>query len=316
MNIAAILLAYAVALTVAGPALLRRATWLDRAPRLAIAAWQALSAAVVLAVVLAGLTLVIPVSVVSSDLALFLNACVMMLRSAYATPGGALIATTGLIAAATVAVLACYGVGAELLASGRDRRRHLAVLDVVARRDDGLGALVLDHEIATAYCLPGRGGRIVLTTSTLDALGERQVAAVLAHERAHLRARHHLVIATARGLHRAFRPIPLFRAAVREISRLTELAADDAAVKATGRLMLAEALVTLADGDPAPRPALAASGGNTAQRVRRLLIGPVPLRLLATAPGVVVVLAVMVAPVAVAIAPALAAAGQNYCIIS
>ncbi|MGI5286510.1 M48 family metalloprotease [Nonomuraea polychroma] len=108
----------------------------------------------------------------------------------------------GLVVSAGIAGRLVYGIGGELVAAGQERRRHLALLEMAARRDVELGALVLEHNVAAAYCLPGGGGRIVLTTSTLAALDDRRLAAVLAHERAHLRGRHHLLMAVARVLRR------------------------------------------------------------------------------------------------------------------
>lgn len=315
MNVALILLAYGAVLAAVGPVVLRRAAWLDRAPRLAIVCWQALSAAVVGAAVLAGLTVVVPVSALGTDLAQFLNACVFMVRAAYATPGGALTASAGLVSAAGITAGVVYGIGTELVAAGRERRRHLAVLEMVARRDARLGALVLDHDVAAAYCLPGAGGRIVLTTSTLNALDDRQLAAVLAHERAHLRGRHHLLVGLARGLKRAFPWVALFRLAAHEIGRLTELAADDAAVKAADRLTVADALLRLADGSVSPRSALAASGHHTPQRVRRLLACPPPLKAAVIVAAGVLALAAVATPLLISAAPAVVAAAQNYCVI-
>ncbi|WP_327582259.1 M56 family metallopeptidase [Nonomuraea sp. NBC_00507] len=315
MNVALILLAYGVAVAVLGPLVLRRAVWLDRAPRLAILCWQSLSAAVVGAAVLAGLTVVIPVSAPGADLAQFLNACVLMVRAAYATPGGALVATVGLVVSVGIIGRLLYGISLELVAAGGERRRHVAVLEMVARRDTALGALVLDHDIAAAYCLPGGGGRIVLTTSTLAALDDRQLAAVLAHERAHLRGHHHLVVAVARGVKRAFPRVLLFRLAAREIGRLTELAADDVAVKAADRLTVADALLRLADGQVTPRSALAASGRDTGHRVRRLLVRTAPLKAAVIVPAGVLALAAAVTPLIIAVTPAVVAAAQDYCMI-
>lgn len=315
MSVALVLALYAVALAVVGPIVLRRAAWLDRAPWLAIAAWQSLSATVIAAGVLAGLAVVVPVSEFSTDLAQFLDACVTMLRAAYATPGGAVTATLGIVTSVGIMGRAAYGVGSELLAARRESRRHGAVLDMVARRHGELGVLVLEHEGTAAYCLSGKGGRVVLTTSTLAALDDLQLAAVLAHERAHLRGRHHLLVAVARGLRRAFPRVPLFDVAAGEISRLTELAADDAAVKAADRLTVAEALLVLADDRVTPRSALAASGQHVGSRVRRLLINTPPLTAAVIVPAGVLALALIAAPVAIAAAPALAAIGQNYCVL-
>ena len=64
---------------------------------------------------------------------------------------------------------------------------------------------VLDHEVPLAYCLPGRRtSRVVVSAGTLGLLAGDEVDAVLAHERAHLRARHDLVLEAFDVLHRAF----------------------------------------------------------------------------------------------------------------
>src|SRR2546430_14723723 len=67
-----------------------------------------------------------------------------------------------------------------------------------------LGSILLDHDEAAAWCLPGAGGQVVLTTAAVHALDEAQLAAVLAHERAHQRGRHHLLVALAGSLAAAF----------------------------------------------------------------------------------------------------------------
>jgi Zn-dependent protease with chaperone function len=56
---------------------------------------------------------------------------------------------------------------------------------------------VADERIE-AFALPGAPGRIVLTTGMLDILDERQRAAVIAHERAHLAGAHHRLVWFAR----------------------------------------------------------------------------------------------------------------------
>ncbi|WP_243437291.1 M48 family metalloprotease, partial [Streptomyces sp. FH025] len=78
---------------------------------------------------------------------------------------------------------------------------------------------VLDDARADAFALPGRlhlpgrpgePGRIVVTSGMLRALSGPERAALLAHERAHLAARHHLFLALAEhaaDLHPALRPL-------------------------------------------------------------------------------------------------------------
>lgn len=62
--------------------------------------------------------------------------------------------------------------------------------------------------------------RIVLTTDALRCLDDAELEAVLAHERAHLRQGHHLVLAFAAAIRDTF-PFPLlFTVAAGELSRL------------------------------------------------------------------------------------------------
>lgn len=88
------------------------------------------------------------------------------------------------------------------------------------------------------YCLPGRR-RIVLTTGALARLDDGQLAPVLAHERAHLAERHHLVLRLAAALERAFPGARSFTVAAQQIGYLVEAAADDAATRRAPRLALA-----------------------------------------------------------------------------
>ena len=87
----------------------------------------------------------------------------------------------------------------------------------------------MEHPAAVAYCLPGRVGTIVLTTAALAALDDAELAAVLAHERAHLRGRHHLVLAAASALAQTLPFLPGLCTAQTELARLLEMIADDKA---------------------------------------------------------------------------------------
>jgi len=66
---AAVLLGWAVLLGVAVPAVFGRATWPGRAPNLGLIVWQAASASFLAALVLGGLALAVPVTVLSGGLA-------------------------------------------------------------------------------------------------------------------------------------------------------------------------------------------------------------------------------------------------------
>ena len=84
------------------------------------------------------------------------------------------------------------------------RRRQRELLALLAHGDPKVpGALVVDYPAAAAYCLPGIRSQIVVSVGTLDLLAPAELTAVLAHERAHLRARHDLVLIPFTSLRRA-----------------------------------------------------------------------------------------------------------------
>jgi Zn-dependent protease with chaperone function len=124
----------------------------------------------------------------------------------------------------------------------------------------GAGTVVLDDPRPAAYCVAGRPPAIVVTSSALAVLDQPQLAAVLAHERAHLDGRHHLLATITRGLTAALPGVPLFTRGAAEVARLAEMAADDAATRSAGRPAMVTALLTLAIGSPVPAADLPGSG--------------------------------------------------------
>ena len=120
-----------------------------------------------------------------------------------------------------------------------------------------------------AYCLPGVRSRVVVSQGTLTALSDDEIAAILSHEQAHLRARHDLVLEMFTAVHAAFPRFVRSASALDAVRLLIELLADDAAVRAAGPTPLARALVACASGRT-PSGALAAGGPTTVIRVRRL----------------------------------------------
>ncbi|WP_328472663.1 M56 family metallopeptidase [Actinoplanes sp. NBC_00393] len=120
----------------------------------------------------------------------------------------------------------------------RFSRRYLA-LPVV----DG-DVVLLDEDRAEAFAVPGPAGRIVVTTGMRDALDDRQYAALLAHERAHLRGRHHRLVLLA---HLSAAVHPVFRLLTRQVDYLVERAADErAATELDDRRTVARAIGTAA----------------------------------------------------------------------
>jgi beta-lactamase regulating signal transducer with metallopeptidase domain len=94
--------------------------------------------------------------------------------------------------------------------------------------------------------------------------------AVLAHERAHLAGHHHQILALTRGLATILPRVALFTIGAREVARLLEMCADDAAARRHGPTTLLEALLALTGHAPLPRGALGATGTGLLARAERL----------------------------------------------
>ncbi|MFI6156811.1 M56 family metallopeptidase [Kitasatospora sp. NPDC051170] len=240
---------------------------LQARPALGAALWLALMASFTVALVLTVHHAVEPLAHEPAGLAGLLP---------HLEPGGAVLPHTHdwwqLAAVFALLTAAVATVGAR---AGRVRRRHRALLDVVAVRDRRWGAMVLEHAHPTVYCLPGRRSRIVLSRGALRLLDERQVAAALAHEHGHLRGRHHLLRLPADTFALLGGPLPLARRGREEVALLLEMAADDAALERVSRGELASALCTLATsgataGDAPPEGSLGAAATGVLARVRRL----------------------------------------------
>jgi Zn-dependent protease with chaperone function len=256
-----------VALLLVGPvpALLARATWPMRAPRAAVVLWQAIAVAAVLSAFSAGIAIASRLFVPGPEVQPTTS-----LTSEIAQLGWPLSLLYLSVFALTVLVGARLVLAVLQVAIGTRRRRahHRMVVDLVGvSRASGLR--ILDVAQPLAYCLPGVRSRVVVSEGTLSTLTDAEVTAILSHERAHLRARHDLVLEAFIAVHAAFPRFVRSANALNAVRLLIELLADDAAVRAAGPTPLARALVACAAGYT-PSGALAAGGPTTVLRVRRL----------------------------------------------
>lgn len=277
-----ILAAVAVACLPASQAL-AAARWPRRSPAVAIVLWQAIGLGWGLAAVgaLAGLGADQHPGVVRGAYAL--AGRLIAGRGLAAAGAPALPAGIRLLALATGLVLLLLLSGALVAAFAavlRARRRQRALLTLLAHGDPKVpGALVVDHPAAAAYCVPGLRSKIVISAGALDLLDQAELAAVLAHERAHLRERHDLVLLPFTALLRPFRWSAAARAAHAAVAMLVEMLADDQALRhrpvAARELATALLRVGAAGGGWAPAGGLAAADrgadGQVAARVSRLL---------------------------------------------
>ncbi|MEO3848752.1 M56 family metallopeptidase [Streptomyces sp. B8F3] len=206
------LAAYAALAGAVAPYALARARWAHQAPKAAVVVWQGLMAAFVVTTASAVYQLALVEQHMHSGLVGLFSLCGLSRAatgSPAPTPADALPLLPPLVVVLVPTGLLLYC----LRQTGRAQRRSLDMLALVGRPAPEYGATVVDHAAAAVYCLPGRSRRIVVTQGALDALTDAQLRAVLAHERAHIEGRHHLLHATTRAFQRAFPGLPLARLA-------------------------------------------------------------------------------------------------------
>jgi Zn-dependent protease with chaperone function len=269
------LLALMAAGSALGAHLLTRARWTWRTPHTAIALWQSLGLAWGLASI---------GTLLSFGVAPYGQGVVLGVARFFKAPSA--LSSFQLAAVAAGLTLALLLVGVLLVAIGtvvRARRRHRALLALVAHGDPEVpGTLVVDHPVAAAYCVPGVRSQVVVSAGTLELLGPYELAAVLAHERAHARERHDLVLLPFTSLRRIFPQARIVARTLDAVELLIEMAADDRARRHRPAKELATALLRFATAGAAPTPAgtLGVVGADETSpilvRVRRLL-APAPL---------------------------------------
>jgi beta-lactamase regulating signal transducer with metallopeptidase domain len=151
----------------------------------------------------------------------------------------------------------------------RCRRSYLALVPD-ARSDE---VEVVDGDEPVAYTLPGRCGRIVVSSGMLGALDPAEQRVLLAHETSHLRRRHdRFLLAVDLGV----AVVPLLHRMARSVRFATERWADEDAARAVGdRRLVARAVTRAALVQHASvQPGMALAGLGVRARVDQLLAAP------------------------------------------
>ncbi|MFI8087895.1 M56 family metallopeptidase [Streptomyces sp. NPDC086080] len=299
----------AVTAAVPVPRALTRAAWPEREPVVGLWVWQCLVATVLLCCLTA--------------LALSAAAVFGTVRAQLFAPAPPAVTAAYDLSAASpwtvvlTVLLACGAawtaavLGRELVETRRRRarsREHLRerAPDLPAGLPAARGPLlVLEDAYPDAWWMPGSPPRLIVTTGALRRLTDRQLDAVLTHERGHARARHDWLLHLSTALATGFPRIPLFAHFCDQTHRLVELSADDTASRHCGHLTTALALIEL----NRHRGVLSCASSHRllGERVDRLLEPPPRLgrrhRALATAAAALVPLV----PLLITFAPGLTA---------
>ncbi|WP_280248703.1 M56 family metallopeptidase, partial [Nocardia abscessus] len=193
-------------------------------------------------------------------------------RYGTATQAGLLV-LVGL--AALAATVLSIRVGRSLARARSCTHEHARGVRIAGRHDSELDAIVIDLHTPAAYCVAGRPHAIVVTSGALESLDGRELSAVLAHERAHLDGRHHLLLALTRGVASVLPRVDLFASGAVEVARLLEMCADDAAARIHGSHTVARALFAMTEAMP-NTPALGSGGADLDARLERLTASGAP----------------------------------------
>ncbi|TFV62664.1 UNVERIFIED_ORG: M56 family peptidase [Bacillus sp. AZ43] len=287
------------------PALLGRARWPQRDPLVALVCWQAIGLAGGLSII--GALLVHGLAPWGHSLP---EAWWSWVRG---EPADDPVRGDHWVTMTLAAVLATQLLGVLALSwwrTARARRRHRDLLELVVEPAAAPDTRLLEHPVPVAFCIPGGRPLLVLSSGMVEELDEAELAAVVEHERAHLREHHHLLLLPFVAWEAALPVLPAAARAHTAVRDLVEMRADDVALRALDgpepRRTLARAIVGAAGGGAeVPSGALAVSGGGVRARVVRLLEPPSPLPTAARWAALVSAGLLLLLPTALLLVPAL-----------
>jgi Zn-dependent protease with chaperone function len=263
------LLLYGAVLVWLCPALLARITRDGHNPQLSVAVWLSAIAMAAAVWVVAGVGMIVNVTAMHQDPMGFCVDAVLALHHHFGWMGDlSVVAATGLAIAGTVLV------GRRLMRTLRRMsqrsREHAYAAHMLGATTPRDGVVIVDADESAVYCVAGRPPAIVVTSGAMAGLDDAQLAAVLAHERAHLRGRHPQLMMLLKALATATPMLLLVRRGADAVGRLLEMSADDTAARTHGRDTLLAGLIALAGQARPAGPALAAGDTAVLARATRL----------------------------------------------
>ena len=276
--IAPALLMLLLAAGLGGDRILASASWPLRHPGLALRAWVGLALTCYLAVPAA--LLVLAHDVLEHALMWALHADKDELHGQYA--GGMVVVAwngTAVVAMGLATVVAWVVVAqqARVVRERRTLRRTPMSREMAHPECPGTTLVVVPDRRPAAWCCPGRYRAIYVTEGAATSLPGPSFDALVAHESAHLKHRHHRYIFGAEVAGRLAAHVGLLRNMRAQVRLLVEMEADDMAVTRHGRMAVMRALLavsTLGRPIPVPRAATLSMAGSVGPRVHRLVSDP------------------------------------------
>jgi Zn-dependent protease with chaperone function len=269
------LLLYSVAMLIAAPRLLRALTDSGNAPRLGVATWLSAIGTVLVSWVATAVLVIIGAVTHWTHPRTVAASCLARLQRTISGDAGIApqIALIAITAAATIAAV-YTGVRLTIAVLGMRSRahEHARAVRLVGRHTGDADVVMVEAAKPAAYCVAGRPPAIVVTSAARAALDDRQMAAVLAHERAHLAGHHAAIVSALRALAASFPRLGLITEGAQQVARLLEMCADDVAARRHSSRALLSGLVALTAA--APVEALAAADLAVLARAERLAAPP------------------------------------------
>ncbi len=302
-DVALVLGILAVALAWPVPLALARATWPAAAPGLALALWQSIALAGGISMI--GSLLLFGLHPFGDTLGARLRTAAGSVFSGPLPGDVSLLHVFSLSAGVLLTAHLLLNLALTSVRSRRQRHRHSELVALLSSpMPDTPSTRVIDHPAPAAYCLPGARSVTVLSEGMIALLSPEQLDAVVAHERAHLRQKHHLLLDAFRSWKRALPWFPIATRAQDAVALLVEMLADDAARQSSGDTVLADAIRTV-DGTGSAGAVLGAPKDARTPEQRRTALLAREQRLLAEhrTVGPALRLAVTVATAALVIVP-------------
>ncbi|HVX07085.1 M56 family metallopeptidase [Humibacter sp.] len=256
------LLAFALAWPV--PVVLARAAWPRRMPGAALVLWQAIALAGALSMI--GALLVFGLIPFGDDLPHAAGSFAADLLAGRLPSDADFFQMFALAGAVLLGVHLLLNLVRTTWRAERHRRHHAQLLRLLSDpMPERPGTRVIDHATPIAYCLPGAPrATTVLSAGLLELLTEEELAAVVAHERAHVTQHHHVLLVAFSAWRSALPWFPIATRAQEAVGLLIELLADDQARRTVSERNLSRAVARVAlAGAPAsgPVPVQAAGPG-------------------------------------------------------
>lgn len=270
MIVAFALLAGAAITGFTAPRFLHRMTT-SRIPPTVVIAWWFLTGAGVILTALSGVVLLLlPGHGPARWLLDRIHGCWSAVTHGALPNADDVLGTLGAVALVGVVTRVGFAAIKRRSAAMRIHQRQLDLLRLAARREPGRVPLLwLDHDEPLAYSVAGSPSFVVATTGLSNHLTDDQVAAVLAHEHAHLHGRHQALTGLAEAAAWALPFMPLTRQAPAATRVLVEMAADAAAAAQHGPDTVRSALLRVGmHGSPVG--ALGIMDDDVALRLHRL----------------------------------------------